>query len=418
MANVISVGTLNEQIKTLVESTFEFVSVEGELSRVTYHNSGHLYFSIKDSESMLKCVMFKGNAARLKFRLEEGMHIVLHGAISLYKPRGEYQLNVVSAEPYGAGALALAYEQMKKELAGFGYFDESRKKPLPKFPNRVALVTSATGAALQDMIRVANTRWQLCEFVVYDTLVQGDEAAAMIASILKSIDSVGYDAIILARGGGSIEDLWAFNERVVADALFNMQTPTISAIGHEIDWVISDFVADVRAATPSAAMQILLPDKNELMQYLDDLSDRYYYAINQILSKKLEQLEYLRESFVKNNISHKLKIQSEQLLELKSRFNQAITQKLDSYELLLPQLKERLNQSINTLVSNKIKELEMIKNSLLSQNPKNKSARGYAQITKGKKVIELNELNVDDIFLAINDKYKITSKVLEKELIS
>ncbi len=413
MANILSVSTLNEQIKSLLESTFEFISVEGELSRVTYHSSGHLYFSIKDAGSNLKCVMFKGNAARLKFRLEEGMHIVLHGAISLYKPRGEYQLNVASAEPYGAGALAVAYEQMKKELSGLGYFDESRKKPLPKFANRIALVTSATGAALQDMIRVANSRWQLCEFVVYDTLVQGDMAASMIADIITRIDSMGYDVIVLARGGGSIEDLWAFNERVVADALFAMKTPTISAIGHEIDWVISDFVADVRAATPSAAMQLALPDKNELMIYLDELMSRYNQTINQSISKKEQQLMSLFELFKQNNISHKISSQQKALAELSVIFNSQISQKLQTLSYQIPQLKSQLNQTILQTLNLKQNELNIINQSLIAQNPNLKNSRGYAQITKDKKVIDLAKLQKDDIFDVMNSEVKITSKVID-----
>ncbi|MDD3598381.1 exodeoxyribonuclease VII large subunit, partial [Sulfuricurvum sp.] len=165
---MLSVSSLNEQIKTLLETSFEFVSVEGELSRITHHGSGHIYFTLKDNDSSIKCVMFKGNAARLKFRLEEGGHIVLHGALSLYKPRGEYQINAFSAEPYGQGALAVAFEQLKQKLESKGYFDLSRKRSFPKFPQKIVLVTSATGAALQDMQRVATQRWPLVKLIVLD----------------------------------------------------------------------------------------------------------------------------------------------------------------------------------------------------------------------------------------------------------
>jgi exodeoxyribonuclease VII large subunit len=190
MAATLSVSSLNEQIKTLLETSFEFVSVEGELSRVTKHGSGHIYFTLKDNDSAIKCVMFKGNAARLKFSLEEGSHIILHGALSLYKPRGEYQINAFSAEPYGAGALAVAFEQLKQKLESKGYFDPTRKKSFPKFPQTIVLVTSATGAALQDMQRVASHRWPLVKLIVLDVLVQGERAAGQIADALRYADTL------------------------------------------------------------------------------------------------------------------------------------------------------------------------------------------------------------------------------------
>ena len=181
---------------------------------------------------------FKGNNQKLKFRIEEGMKLVIWGAISLYVPRGSYQINCVGAEPSGSGALALAYEQLKKELLGLGYFEESLKKPLPKFPNKIALVTSSTGAVLQDMLHVAQKRWPLIKITLFNTIVQGEEAKTQIASAIKIADESGFDAIVVARGGGSIEDLWAFNEKDVATAIFESKTPIISAIGHEIDYVI------------------------------------------------------------------------------------------------------------------------------------------------------------------------------------
>ena len=250
----LSVSSLNEQIKTLLESTFTRVLVEGELSRVTCHNSGHIYFTLKDASSSIKAVMFKGNASKLKFELQEGLKVILDGAITLYKPRGEYQINCFSIQPSGHGALALAYEQLKERLSSKGYFDSARKKPLVKFPKKIALITSATGAALQDMLRVANSRYRAIEIDIYDVLVQGESAAPAIVKALGLADAKGYDVIVMGRGGGSIEDLWAFNEEIVADAIFKAKTPIVSAVGHEIDWVISDFVADLRAPTPSAAV--------------------------------------------------------------------------------------------------------------------------------------------------------------------
>ncbi|MDX1295766.1 MAG: exodeoxyribonuclease VII large subunit, partial [Sulfurimonadaceae bacterium] len=229
MTTAISVSELNEQIKNLLESTFVRVYVEGELSRITYHNSGHIYFTLKDAGSAISCVMFRGNATKLRFRLEEGLKVILDGAISVYKPRGQYQINAFMIEPAGHGALALAYEQLKQKLSAQGYFEPSRKKPMPRLPKKIALVTSATGAALQDMHRVAAHRWPLAKLSVYDSIVQGDAAAPSIVRNILSADKAGYDLIVIGRGGGSIEDLWAFNEEMVADAVYHATTPIISA---------------------------------------------------------------------------------------------------------------------------------------------------------------------------------------------
>jgi len=257
----ISVTELNNQIKAIVEPHFEVVLVEGEVSKVVYHNSGHLYFTLKDKNSSINCAMWRSNLSKLKFRLKEGEKVYVYGAISLYIPRGEYKIIATNIEPIGIGALQKAFEQLKEELKKLGYFDKNRKKPIPKFPKRIAIITSATSAALQDMLRVAKKRWLLTEFYLFDVLVQGEGASEDIAMKIKMADEFvfkdgkGFDLIIVGRGGGSKEDLWAFNERVVADAIFFANTPIISAVGHEIDYLISDFVADKRAATPSNAIE-------------------------------------------------------------------------------------------------------------------------------------------------------------------
>jgi len=252
MPNTMTVTSLNTKIKSLLETTFMHILVEGEISSVTYHNSGHVYFSIKDKESSIKCVMFRSNANRMKFRLERGQHVVVNGSISVYTPRGEYQLMTVSVEPFGQGALALAYEQLKEKLQQKGYFDPARKKAQPKYIKKIALVTASKSAALQDMLKIIDKRWRLLEVVVIDTLVQGDRSAPQIAEALEYADTLGVDVIVVGRGGGSKEDLWAFNEEVVADAIYKLNTFVVSAVGHEVDVQISDFVADLRAPTPSA----------------------------------------------------------------------------------------------------------------------------------------------------------------------
>jgi len=413
MASALSVSALNEQIKVLLETSFEFVSVEGELSRVTKHGSGHIYFTLKDNESTIKCVMFKGNAARLKFSLEEGAHIILHGALSLYKPRGEYQINAFSAEPYGAGALAVAFEQLKQKLEAKGYFDLSRKKPFPKFPQKIVLVTSATGAALQDMQRVAAQRWPLIKLIVLDVLVQGERAGGMIADALRYADTLCADAVVVGRGGGSIEDLWPFNEEIVADAIYAMQTPVISAVGHEIDWVISDYVADMRAPTPSAAMQMLLPDRNELFQNIDEIRYSAYTMAAQRLERKREQLSNLQEAFKRHGVEHRLEVQRELIRELKERLNRQIAQRMEQSRRELAPLIERLNQSIESTLRQKRFMMTQLTEGFTANHPKNKNKSGFAQIAREGKVVDLDALKVGDQFEAMNDRRIVRSEVVD-----
>lgn len=413
MAFTLSVSALNEQIKTLLETSFEFVSIEGELSRITHHGSGHIYFTLKDNESSIKCVMFKGNAARLKFRLEEGAHIILHGALSLYKPRGEYQINAFSAEPYGAGALAVAFEQLKTKLSEKGYFDPSHKKTFPKFPQTIILVTSATGAALQDMQRVASHRWPLVKLIVLDVLVQGERAGTQIADALRYADTLHADAVVVGRGGGSIEDLWAFNEEIVADAIFAMNTPVMSAVGHEIDWVISDYVADMRAPTPSAAMQMLLPDHNEFFQTIDEMQMRAFSMIQQQLARKREQLSAMSDGFKRNGIEYRLESQKEIVSELNKRFELQMMQRFQRTMSEIPTLKEALERGLIQRLREKESLIAQMKNGFESQHPKHKNKSGFAQIAREGKVIDLDTLSVGDQFEAMNDHRVVRSEVRE-----
>ncbi len=388
--HTLSVSSLNEQIKTLLETSFTRVLVEGELSRITFHNSGHIYFTLKDSDSAISAVMFRGNASKLKFQLKEGMIVILDGAISLYKPRGSYQINCFSIEPAGQGALALAYEQLKQKLLDKGYFDTSIKKELPKFPKKIALVTSATGAALQDMLKVAQERYKNIEIDIYDVLVQGDSAATSISNTIAFVDTKGYDIIITGRGGGSIEDLWAFNEEIVANAIFNAITPIISAVGHEIDSVISDYVADLRAPTPSAAMQMCLPDTNELYQYLDGIANQFSQIIEQKIYNKKQELSHLKNSLIQHSIDKK------------------IAQKLE----IVKQLKENFSQNISFKLNVALNQVNSLQKMLESNHPKLKNKKGFAQISQQNRLIDLSSLKVDDNFEVMNDKVKISAKVI------
>lgn len=414
--HTMSVSALNEQIKGLLETTFSRVLVEGELSRITFHNSGHIYFTLKDSSSTLKAVMFRGNASKLKFQLQEGQKVILDGAITLYKPRGEYQINCFDIQPSGKGALALAYEQLKEKLSSKGYFDEATKKKLPLFPSRIALITSATGAALQDMLRVANSRYRCLEIDVYDVLVQGEKAAVSIAHAINIADTKEYDIIVVGRGGGSIEDLWAFNEEVVADSIFQAKTPIVSAVGHEIDWLISDFVADIRAATPSIALEVCLPDTNELFLSLDSLNNRFTQSISQKIYIKKQELDHLNKSYTQHSIEKQLEQKSIQLTQLKEQLFQNIILKVKSSQNNLQSVKNNFPHTIDATINNKFTQLNNIMKMLESNNPELKTKTGFVQISQNKKVINIAELNINDSFDLQSNNVYINASVINKEL--
>jgi len=408
---ILSVDALNEQIKNLLETTFVRSFVEGELSRVTYHNSGHVYFTLKDASSSISCVMFKGNASRLKFRLEEGLKVVLEAAITVYKPRGQYQLNVFSAEPSGQGALALAFEQLKAKLDAQGYFSSEHKKTLPKYIMNLALITSETGAALQDMKRVASERWPLVKISLYDAVVQGELAKNSIARAIKQADKNEHDAIVVGRGGGSMEDLWAFNEELVANAIYHCKTPIVSAVGHEIDWVISDFVADLRAPTPSAAMEMILPDKNEILMTMDSLMQQLTRTQGQRLQRHQEQLNHLKQSYQQNSIENRLKMKMDELKQVRVQLNQRMAYTLESASRELKPLTQLISQQMRTVLQTKTQALKQLENAFQTQDPSLKSKKGFAQISKEGKLIDLESLVVGDSFEAMTDKRVITSEV-------
>jgi len=411
----LSVSSLNEQIKTLLESSFNRVLVEGELSRITFHNSGHIYFTLKDSTSTLKAVMFKGNATNLKFQLKEGLKVILDGAITLYKPRGEYQINCFSIEPAGHGALALAYEQLKQKLSQQDYFNPDRKKELPKFPKKIALITSATGAALQDMLRVANSRYRLVDIDIYDVLVQGASAAGEIANAIIVADSKQYDVIVVSRGGGSIEDLWAFNEEIVANAIFHATTPIVSAVGHEIDWLISDFVADLRAPTPSAAMQVILPDTNELYQSLDSIETQLSQALKQKIYSKTQTLEHLKLSYSQHSVEKKLSQKLQEILQVRENYQQSISFKFQGFKREVAQVQSMFPQAIDNTLRVAGQQVFNLQKMFESNHPKYKTKKGFAQISKDSKVIDLTSLNENDIFEAQSDTIIISAKVISKK---
>lgn len=295
---IYTVKELTRRIRELMESSFSAIWIEGEISGFKHHHSGHMYFSLKDEEALLKAAFFSRFNRGIKFDLKDGLHVLCFGKISVYEPRGDYQLYVERIEPKGLGALQLAFLQLKEKLAREGLFDEERKRPIPRFPKTVGVVTSPTGAAIRDILHVVNRRFRGTNVLLNPVRVQGDGASEEIARAIVEMNQLeDIDVLIVGRGGGSLEDLWAFNEEAVARAVFYSRIPVISAVGHEIDWTICDWVADLRAPTPSAAAEIVVQSREDLEIRLGDFKTRLSNAIKNLFEAKRDELRALKESY-------------------------------------------------------------------------------------------------------------------------
>ena len=391
---VLSVSQINFYIKSIIENdgSLQFVLVTGEISNLTVHQrSGHIYLSLKDRNSVISAVMFAGNARRLKFRLENGMKVICRGRISVYEPSGRYQLYIEDMQPDGVGALALAFEQLKSDLEKKGLFDPAHKKPLPKFPKTIGVITSPTGAAVQDITNILRRRFPSVDIILAPVLVQGDSAPKQLVNAVNKFSASKIaDVVIIGRGGGSAEDLWAFNDEQLAYAVYNCETPIISGVGHETDFTICDFVADVRASTPSAAAELAVPDRQELMSY--------YFKQKQYISAMLDR-----------------KIKTAQLrLENQQRRMSASSPKLKAEQLekQLSAKSEKLTRFMNIYISDKENKLIAAKGKLDGLNPLNVLNRGYAIAEKDEKSITSSkQLKNGDDFTVILSDGKINAKV-------
>ncbi len=381
--NIISVNELNTLIKNVLEGepTLAHVCVRGEISNFVSHRSGHLYFSLKDESSQIRAVMFRYSAQYLPFMPENGMKVIVNGGVSLYSQGGTYQIYVNSMQPDGIGALYLAYEQLKMRLGAMGLFDSERKKALPFIPKRIGVITSPTGAAVRDIINVTRRRYPKADILLYPALVQGEGCPK---SLIKALDyfetNKNVDVIIIGRGGGSIEDLWGFNNEELAYKLAEMSIPTISAVGHETDFTICDFVADMRAPTPSAAAELAVPDFRELIQRTDNLERRSQSAIGAILRQLSQRLEILKA----NQLYRYPNTIYEEMAFLFKEYTQRISLALQNATL-----KQRHALS---LASEKINGL----------NPLNVLARGYAIAQKDERTVK----SIDSV--TIGDKLNVT----------
>ncbi|MDM5129443.1 exodeoxyribonuclease VII large subunit [Aeromonas piscicola] len=340
---VFTVTRLNSAVRMILEQDLGLVWLTGELSNLAMPSSGHWYFSLKDLGAQVRCAMFKGNNRRVAFRPQDGMQVLVQARVSLYEPRGDYQLIIESMQPAGDGVLALRFEELKRRLGAEGLFDEGRKRPLPREPRAVGLITSATGAALHDMLTVLKRRAPDLPVFIYPTQVQGSAAIGQIvAAIALANRRAEVDVLIVGRGGGSLEDLWCFNEEVVARAIANSAIPIISAVGHEVDVTISDFAADLRAPTPSAAAELVAPDNQARIQRLAHLWQRLAQGIgcHQIAAR--HGLALLQKRLDHQDPKRRLEQQSQRLDELSARLQQLMNQRLHQGERRLANLELRL----------------------------------------------------------------------------
>ena len=382
----VSVTQLTQYIKLLLDRD-EILSqacVRGELSNFKAHSSGHLYFTLKDEGAVISCVMFRSDAMKLRFRPESGMKVILYGRVSLFPKSGQYQIYVTNMQPDGVGALAVAFEQLKRRLHEEGLFDPNHKKPLPRYPERVALVTSPTGAAVRDMIRILGRRWPMAEVIVCPVRVQGEGAAEEIADMLDYVDKHQLaDVIITGRGGGSMEDLWAFNEETVARAIWRCQIPVISAVGHEPDVTIADYVADVRAATPSNGAELAVRDSEALQSALRQLQVRMEQAQMQKINRLRQRLDTLS----------------------KSRVMRQPDAYLQQQVLHLEMLRQRLEHSGEVVLGKNRQRFERTAAKLDALSPLKVLGRGYAMVTREETVIrETAQLNPGDaISVSLSD---------------
>ena len=389
----LTVSRINRYIKYKLDNdeNLQTVYLKGEISNFKNHTSGHFYFTLKDETSRIPAVMFRSAASKVNFNPQDGMNVLVTGRISCYEANGNYQIYVEEMLEDGIGNLYVEFEKLKKKLGERGYFDEKHKKPIPKFPKRIGVITASTGAAIRDIITTINRRYRLAEIILIPTLVQGEKAGEDIVSSLEKAKELDLDVIILGRGGGSIEDLWAFNEEIVADAIYNMDIPIISAVGHEIDFTISDFVSDLRAPTPTAAAELAVPNTIDLINNINQMKTRLSKSILNKLELNKNKLNALLNSYILKN--------PKGLYEVKM-------QKLDN-------LVDKLNiYTTNIFESKEIKYISLI-DKMEALNPIKTLKRGYSITRVESKVADFNTIKKDMIITTEFTEGEVISKVME-----
>ena len=368
------------------------VYVRGEVSNVTYHPSNHIYFTMKDKSGTLKCVMFAGKRAGLKFTLREGQQIICGGYIGIYKKSGGYQLYASDIVLDGEGLLFEKYEKLKKELEEMGMFSKEYKKPIPKYASRVGVVTASTGAAIQDIINISHRRNPFVQLYLYPAIVQGEDAAPSIVNGIRALDKYGVDVIIVGRGGGSIEDLWGFNEESVARAIFECETPVVSAVGHETDFTIADLVADLRAPTPSAAAEITVFSLEDFNIRLRDMKSRLNHCVESSLNNEKIRLE-----------------RAKLIIDKRSPVNE-----LDNKRMYHAHLDERLRELMQLILDRKKHQYELLIEQMKAVSPLDKLSKGYVYAEKESRPVKsINDISISDELTVYFKDGKAKTKVME-----
>ena len=413
----ITISELNHYIKGVMEDDIFLnkVYLKGEISNFKAHTRGHLYFTLKDEGSRLNAVMFSYQASSLKFEPADGMKVLVKGKISVYEATGSYQIYVEDMQQDGIGNLYIEFEKLKKKLAAEGLFDADKKKKIPKVPKKIGIVTASTGAAIRDILTTIRRRYPICETILFPSLVQGTEAAKDIVKNIELANTYDIDTLIVGRGGGSIEDLWPFNEEIVARAIYASRVPVISAVGHEIDFTIADFVADLRAPTPTAAAELAVPDIEAIRTYLENAKSRSVLSINNLIDIKRQSLATLMASYVLKKPTAMYEIKEQNLDFLIDRLNkemklivgnanQRLMKSISSYVLTNPEvLYKYKSQNLNSIIS----KLEVL-------NPMNTLKRGYSIVKIGNKVVsDSKNIRKDDIIGIDMRDGRVDAKVVE-----
>ena len=432
-----TITALNKAIKNMFDEKKELnnIHLKGEISNFKHHSRGHLYFTLKDENSQISAIMFASNTASLKFEPADGMKVLVSGKVSVYESGGTYQIYVNEMMEDGLGNLYLEFEKLKKKLEQEGLFKKEYKKPIPKFPTKIGIITAPTGAAIKDILSTIKRRFPICETILFPSLVQGADAKDDIVRNIRLANTYDLDVIILGRGGGSIEDLWAFNEECVARAIFDSTIPIISGVGHEIDFTISDFVADLRAPTPTGAAELCVPNKMDVIELFNQYNLRLTKAINNYIDKCYDRLNNLKNSYILKNPISLYEKHEQNFDNLYERLIMAIKSNIDknrdrlntiksSYVLKNPNmlfvdkaynyndLIKRLKNSINLLIDNKKNNYVNLLSKLEVLNPVTTLKRGYSVTRKGEKIVsKIEDIKLNDTIITSVSDGKIESVI-------
>ena len=387
--NYITVTQLTRYIKYKIDNDQNLMKIylKGEISNFKNHTRGHLYFTIKDENTRINAIMFASSAAKLKMQPQDGMKVLVTGRISVYEATGSYQIYVDSMEEDGLGNLYLEFEKLKKKLATEGLFDEAHKKPIPRIPSRVGIITAPTGAAIKDILSTIKRRWPLCETILFPSLVQGKEAAEDIVRNIEKTKDFDLDVLIIGRGGGSIEDLWCFNEEIVARAIYKLDVPVISGVGHEIDFTIADFVADLRAPTPTGAAEICVPNLNDVLNELKNLELRACQNIDKQIKFNREHLNKLMDSYILKTPRAMYEVKEQNFDHLFERILSSYKNIIDVNKNKLVLIDNKLDNSIKNKYNNDKNIYVNLLNKLEILNPLLTLKRGYTITKKDNKVV-------------------------------